>query len=118
VWLRAEVERLIEENRLLVAENERLRSDEGSEPDCLIATNSERSAEEIIRTEFRIEFAQALAFEGYGNAPEANNALERSLTCGDFQVAGALLGQSAAKNVIKKIRESKKADRQTAATAA
>jgi hypothetical protein len=118
VWLRAEIERLIEENRLLVAENERLRSDEGSELDCLIVTNSERSAEDIIRTEFRIEFAQALAFEGFKNAPEANNVLERCLTYVDFQAAGALLGQCTARNVIKKIRESKKADRQTAATAA
>lgn len=111
VWLRAEVERLIEENRLLVAENERLRSDAESGPDCLIATTSERSADEIIRTEFRLEFARALAFEEYENEPEAESVLERSLTTVDIQAAGYLLAEAAAKNVIKEIRYRKGADR-------
>lgn len=124
-WLRSEVERLTEENTALkdrvevsaleVAclrlENDRLRGDEEAGADWVVASDSERSADEIIRTEYAIEFRQTMVFENYGDEPEAQQA-KRVLSYVDFQAAGSLLGRSAAKNVIKMIRERKRADKQ------
>lgn len=109
--LQAEVDRLTEENERLRAENERLRADEKAGPDWVAVSDSEESADEIIRTEYAIEFRQTMVFEGYDDEPEAQQA-KRVLSYVDFQAAGALLGRSAAKNVIKMIRERKRADKQ------
>jgi hypothetical protein len=125
----AEVERLTEENTVLKdrvevsaleiaclrAENDRLRDDEDSRSDWLvasdlIASDSGRSTDEIIRTEFAIEFRQTMVFKGYDDEPEAQQP-ESHLTYVDFQAAGALLGQCAAKNVIKKIRDRQPPDK-------
>lgn len=122
---RAKIERLTGENTelrdrievsaleiaCLRAENERLRGDEEAGADWVAVSDSERSADEIIRTEYAIEFRQTMVFEGYDDEPEAQQA-KRVLSYVDFQAAGALLGRSAAKNVIKMIRERKRADKQ------
>ncbi|MGY4352237.1 hypothetical protein ACVWXM_008730 [Bradyrhizobium sp. GM7.3] len=110
-WLRTEVGRLMEENRLL-AENGRLRSkgnmDAATEDDDGPAVSYfDRGADAIFRTEFSIEFRQTLVFSGYGDEPEAHQPA-RYLTPVDFQAAGGLLGELAAKEAIKKIKARKK----------